>query len=219
MRNFQIPTIPVIHRCLYGLHKLITGFIEWFLRVAYWTPLFKSRLENASPHLYLYGGMPLVTGPLSIRIGKDCRISGVTTFSGRWSSAPKPSLIIGDNVGIGWQTTIAVGSRVEIGNNVRIASRAFIAGYPGHPLNAKDRAAGLPDTDDQVGDIILDDDVWLGAGVTILAGVHVGAGTIIASASVVTRDLPAHVLAAGVPAKVIRSIEPEDEPNILECVQ
>jgi len=219
IRNFQIPTIWVLHRSLYALHKLITGLIEWVLRVTYWTPLFKSRLENTAPHLYLYGGMPLITGPLSIRIGKDCRISGVTTFSGRWSSKPKPSLIIGDNVGIGWQTTIAVGARVEIGNNVRIAGRAFIAGYPGHPINAKDRAAGLPDTKDQIGDVILEHDVWLGTGVIVLAGVRIGAGSIIASGSIVTRDLPPNVLAAGVPAKIIRNIEPKDEPTILECVQ
>jgi len=74
-------------------------------------------------------------------------------------------------------------------------------------MDAKDRAAGLPDTEDQVGDIILDNDVWLGTNVTVSAGVTVGVGSVVASGSVVTKDIPPGVLAAGVPAKVIRQLE------------
>ena len=82
----------------------------------------------------------------------------------------------------------------------------MLAGYPGHPLDARARAAGAADTDEQVGDIILEDDVWLATGVTVIAGVRIGRGTVVAAGSVVTRDLPANVLAAGNPARVIRSI-------------
>ncbi|MEE8350667.1 MAG: acyltransferase [Rhodospirillales bacterium] len=215
VRGFEIPVIRPLHGTIYRLHQAMTAAAGWLARVIYWTPVFKARLDSPAPRLYIYGGMPLVTGPLSIHIGKACRISAVTTLSGRWCSDPVPQLIIGDNVGIGWQTTIAVGSRVEIGNNVRISGRAFLSGYPGHPLDAKDRAAGLPDTDDQVGDIVLEDDVWLGTGVTISAGVHIGTGTIVAAGSVVTRSLPPNVLAAGVPAKIIRSLSEEDNSDAL----
>ena len=90
---------------------------------------------------------------------------------------------------------------------MRIAGRAFLAGYPGHPLDAVARARGAPDTDDQVGDITLEDDVWLATGVTISAGVRIGRGTIVAAGSVVTKDLPPDVLAAGVPARVVRQLE------------
>ncbi len=151
--------------------------------------------------------MPQVIGSLLIDVGDGCRISGHTTFSGRSASQKTPELIIGKNCGIGWQTAISVGSRVVLGNNVRIPGRVHLTGYPGHPLDAAARAAGKPDTDDQVGDIILEDDVWLGTGVTVNAGVTIGQGTIVASGSVVTGDLPPGVLAGGVPAKVIRTIE------------
>ena len=139
-----------------------------------------------------------------IDIGNHCRISGQTTFSGRTASQTAPELIIGNNVDVGWMTTIAVGSKVILGNNVRIAGRAFLAGYPGHPIDAEDRAQGLPDTDDQVGDIVLEDNVWLATGVSVMAGVTIGRGSIIAAGSVVTKDIPAGVLAAGIPAKVIK---------------
>jgi acetyltransferase-like isoleucine patch superfamily enzyme len=83
----------------------------------------------------------------------------------------------------------------------------MLAGFPGHPMDAADRAAGAPDTADQIGDIVLERDVWLASGVTVLAGVRIGQGTVVAAGSVVTRDLPAQVLAAGVPARVIRSLD------------
>ena len=210
LRNFEVPAPSILFAPIYYLHRFVTGLLGWIGRVCYWTPLFKSRVVDAGKNLYLYGGMPYLLGPLHISYGDNCRISGQSTFSGRTSSASTPSLILGDNIDIGWMTTIAVGSQVHIGNNVRIAGRAFFAGYPGHPLNAADRAAGLPDTDDQVGDIVIEDDVWVATGVTITANVRIGKRSIIAAGSVVTSDIPADVLAGGVPARVLKTLTTEE---------
>ena len=207
VRGFEVPVVPGLHLGLYALHRGIRNAIAEVMRVFYWTPLFRSRLRRSGRGINLYGGMPLVLGSIEIEIGDGCRISGQTTFSGRSASQRTPRLIVGKNCGIGWQTTISVGSRVVLGDNVRISGRAYLAGYPGHPLDAAARASGKPDTDDQVGDIVLEDDVWLGTGVTVNAGVNIGRGTIVAGGSVVTRDLPPGVLAGGVPAKVIRAID------------
>lgn len=54
------------------------------------------------------------------------------------------------------------------------------------------------------GNIIVDDDVWIGYGVTILSGVHIGQGAVIAAGAVVARDVPPYAIIGGVPAKVIR---------------
>ena len=206
LRCFSCPVLPSLHRSLYHLHHLIGGGVAWITRALYWTPLFQSRLSAPAQGLLLYSGLPQVWGDLDITIGRDCRISGHSSFCGRAGGAEKPVLIIGDNVGISWQTTINVGRQVRLGNNVRIAGRTVLSGYPGHPLDARDRAAGRPDTPDQVGDIVLDDDVWIGSGVFVNAGVHIGARTVVAAGSVVTKDLPPDVLAAGVPARVIRPL-------------
>lgn len=212
LRNLSVPVVPGLHRTLYEGWRRGRGLVADLARILWWTPLFRSRMTAGSGrNLYLYGGLPLVLGPLTVTVGRDCRISGQTTLSGRAGSAD-PSLILGDNIDLGWQTTIAVGRRVVIGNNVRIAGRAFLAGYPGHPLDPAARAAGLPDTEDQIGDIVLEEDVWLATGVTISAGVRIGRGTVVAAGSVVTRDLPPGVLAAGVPARVIRPLLPGDAP-------
>lgn len=211
IRHASMPVIPSVHGTLYTLHRGVAGAWANTTRILWYTPLFQSRLERPARRLYCYSGMPLILGNVAMCFGDCVRISGQTTISGRGASLPTPRLTVGDNVDIGWQTTIAVGTRVDIGNNVRIAGRAFLAGYPGHPLDAAARAAGLPDTSDQIGDIVLEDDVWLATGVTVSAGVRVGRGTIVAAGSVVTRDLPPGVLAAGVPARVVREL-PKGSP-------
>ncbi|MBY6188478.1 acyltransferase [Marinobacter hydrocarbonoclasticus] len=203
------PNLPWLYRSVRVLVTPLAALARESVRMLYHTPMFKTQLVRPPASLMLYGGQPQVLGALHIHIGENCRISGATTFSGRAGAISPPSLTIGDNCDIGWQTGIAVGTEVRIGNNVRIAGRSTLAGYPGHPLNAQRRARGEPDDDHQAGPIVLEDDVWLATGVNVMAGVRIGRGTVVACGSVVTRDLPANVLAGGVPAKVIRSLEQE----------
>lgn len=54
------------------------------------------------------------------------------------------------------------------------------------------------------GDIIVEDDVWIGYGATILSGVHIGQGAVVAAGAVVTKDVPPYAIVGGVPAKVIK---------------
>ncbi len=206
-RTARFPVIRPLHRLVYAAHLGIRGLLAEAMRALYWTPVFVSRLETDAPGLMLYSGMPQVWGPLLIKVGRDVRMSGISTFIGR-AGATTAELDIGDNVDIGWQCQLSVGTRIVIGDNVRLAGRVMLAGFPGHPMDAAARAAGLPDTEDQIGDIILEPDVWLATGVIVTAGVRIGAGTVVAAGSIVTRDLPPGVLAAGAPARVIRSLAP-----------
>ncbi len=208
MKSIEVPAFSIIYVPVRVVYQTLMTSLSSLNRILFWTPMFKTQLSKVGKRLYLFGGMPLVQGTLSIEIGDDCRVSGQTTFSGRWAGHITPELIIGNNVDISWQTTIAVGTKVQLGNNVRIAGKGFLAGYPGHPIEAKARAQGLPELDSQVGDIILEDDVWLASSVTVMKGVTIGQGTIVAAGSVVTHSLPSGVIAGGVPAKVISKIAP-----------
>jgi len=209
IKTIEMPNIPLVFKLLYLTHIVLKQTIADVLRIIYYTPLLKSRLKNSPKQLYLYGGLPVVIGSLDIVMGDKIRLAAMTTISGRAVGQHIPQLVIGDNVGIGWRTSISVGKSIIIGNNVRIAGDCYLAGYPGHPVNAKLRALGKPDEDSQVGNIILEDDVWLATGVKVMPNVTIGRGTIVAAGSVVTKDLPSFVLAAGVPAKIIKSIEGE----------
>lgn len=205
VRSFEVPTPRVVNNVLYIFHKSLSGLANTAARLLYFTPAFKGRVSQYGKQLYLYGGLPYISGPLKISVGDNCRISGQTTLSGRPCS-DSPELVVGSNVDIGWQTTIAVGQKVVIEDNVRIAGRAFLFGYSGHPIDATRRAAGEPDDDWQTGDIVLHKDVWLCTNVCVKHGVTIGEGTIVAAGSVVTSDLPPFVIAAGNPAKPIREL-------------
>ena len=67
------------------------------------------------------------------------------------------------------------------------------------------------------GDIIVDDDVWIGYGATILSGVHIGQGAVVAAGAVVSHDVPPYAIVGGVPAKVIKyRFEPEMIEELLK---
>ncbi|MFP6798943.1 MAG: acyltransferase [Pseudomonas sp.] len=210
LRHAQMPLIPGLHHALYLSYSAARQALSNLARCLWWTPLMQSRLIAPAPRLYLYGGLPAILGPLQLRIGADCRVAGRTTLSGRGVEGQPAVLEVGRNCDIGWGSSIAVGRRVVLGDNVRLAPNCFLAGYPGHPMNAAERAAGLPEHPEQIGDIVLAADVWLGTGVMVMAGVHIGTGTVVAAGSVVTRDLPAGVLAGGSPARVLRHLSEND---------
>jgi len=213
LSQLELPAPRFLFKPLYSLFRSLQMVVTTATRLFWWTPLLKGRLNSVGKKLYLYGGLPYITGPLNIHLGDNCRVSGQTTFSGRSCARQTPELRVGSNIDIGWMTTIAVGSKVLLGDNVRIAGRSLLAGYPGHPIDPEARAAGLPETDQQVGDIILEDDVWLATGVTVTANVRIGHGTIVAAGSVVTSDLPPMVLAGGIPARVISHLNSNRSKN------
>lgn len=71
-----------------------------------------------------------------------------------------------------------------------------------YPFSAKCLKGG--DEAFSKGDIVIDDDVWIGYGATIMSGVHIGQGAVVAAGAVVTKDIPPYAIVGGVPAKVIK---------------
>lgn len=93
------------------------------------------------------------------------------------------------------------GGRITIGKNVFIGP--FCGFYTAsHPLDIQDRNRGL----ERALPITIGDNCWFGANVTVLQGVTIGSGCVIAAGSVVTKDLPDNAMAAGVPAVVKKII-------------
>lgn len=90
---------------------------------------------------------------------------------------------------------ITIGADCQLGPNVQLLT-------PIHPLEADLRRARW----ERASPITLGDNVWLGGGVVVLPGVTIGPDTVVGAGAVVSRDLPAGVLAVGTPARVVRQL-------------
>lgn len=136
----------------------------------------------------------------SIEIGKNCSIS--------------PGAIIQGNVKMGHDSSVQIYSvivgygkvgdkegLIDIGNHVRIAPHVMMIAAnhifedPDIPIHRQ----GL-----KYSPITIEDNVWIGGRVNVMAGVKVGADSVIGAGAVVTNDIPPHSVAVGVPAKVIK---------------
>ncbi|KAJ5759117.1 hypothetical protein N7520_006273 [Penicillium odoratum] len=133
---------------------------------------------------------PFVDGPISVDHGLNFKV-GAGTFLNF-------NLLVLDTC------LITIGERVLFGPNVSLYGAI-------HPLDPAVRQ-GLkgPEAGKE---IHIEDDVWIGGGVMVLAGVRVGRGCTIGAGSVVTRDIPPFHFAAGNPARVIRRIESKMDPQ------
>jgi acetyltransferase-like isoleucine patch superfamily enzyme len=106
----------------------------------------------------------------------------------------------GSRVDIGENVVIRGGGGVVIGNDVMIAAGTMITSQ-GHPISPPRWGRNISSP------ISIGNEVWIGANAVILPGVTIGDGAIVAAGAVVSRDVPSYTVVAGVPARVIRTIE------------
>lgn len=112
---------------------------------------------------------------------------------------------VGENFGANYGLTILDVGKVTFGDSVVIAPNVLIttAGHPVHPVSRNSGYEyGIP--------ITIGSNVWLGGGVIVLPGVTIGNNVVVGAGSVVTKDIPDNVIAAGNPCKVIRRITEND---------
>lgn len=131
-----------------------------------------------------------------IRIGKG-------VFLGRNSilSCKNGDIVLEDNVNIGFNSEVFSGNNVTLGHDTLVAAYCYFIGGD-HDADAMDKAVmhqGSTSRGIQVGP-----NGWFGAGVKVLDGVKIGEHCVVGAGAVVTRDVPAYSVSAGVPARVIR---------------
>ncbi len=112
---------------------------------------------------------------------------------------------IGENFFANYNFTVLDVGRVRIGENVQIAPNVSIY-TAGHPVHPESRNSGY-----EYGiDITIGDNVWIGGNTCVMPGVTIGNNAVIGAGSVVTKDIPDNVIAAGNPCRIIRKITEED---------
>lgn len=110
-------------------------------------------------------------------------------------------VIIGDHTRIGLHNTVI--GPVTIGNHVNLAQGITVTALNHNFDNVELR---IDEQGVSTNPVTIADDVWIGANAVVLPGVSIGSHSVVAAGAVVTKDVPAHSLVAGVPAKIIRKL-------------
>ncbi len=155
--------------------------------------------QALGPRVRLWG-VPFVRNAGRLLIGDRVRLaSGVSTLE--LNVGPHGTLVIGDRVLINHGCSIGATKLVQIGDRCNIGSQSILIDNAFHELDPERR-----DQQPESAPVVLEDNVWLAARVIVLPGVTIGKNSVIGAGSVVTRNIPPNVLAAGIPAKVIRPL-------------
>ena len=181
------------------LKKLMTWFImnqvetrpRWYIRL--FAPLYQHR----GRHSVIHGSVRMDTPPYrKFHLGD---YSVVESFACINNAVGDVS--IGDHTRIGLHNTIigpvSIGSHVNLAQGITVTALNHIFSDPQKRIDEQGVST------DQV---IIEDDTWIGANAVILPGVTIGRHSVIAAGAVVTKDIPPHSLAAGIPAKIIKQI-------------
>jgi len=161
--------------------------------------------------VYLDQGVYLHACPNGIEIGQNSIVMhGAVLHVYNFRSLPNAGIRIGNNCLIGEYSVIRgqggvwIGDRVYTSPFTQILAVNHVFRDPEEPFIYQGIIAE---------GIVIEDDVWLGAGCIVTDGVKIGKGSVVAAGSVVTHDVPPHTLVGGVPAKIIREISKENFPE------
>ncbi|MFO7885004.1 MAG: acyltransferase [Desulfobacteraceae bacterium] len=186
----------------YYIKKLWFGFQRFYL------------YHFLAPHLDSLGENPFIVKPWHIEVfGAPVRIGGNITLLGSsdkktrltvWSEKKDiRGIEIGDHVLISPGVRISAASEITIADNCMLASNVYITDSDWHGIY--DRS--LPQQD--VSPVRLEENVWVGDSAIICKNVTIGRNSIIGAGAVVTSDIPADCIAAGNPARIVKSLDPQ----------
>ena len=167
------------------VRKICWGF---YYCIAYYLPKSNARIALGSKHIRAF----LVKRIIRKR-GNNVNIQRKVVLSRK--------LIIGDNSGVGIGSVLQ--GEIIIGNNVMIGPECYI--FTQNHAHSKTDIPMIDQGYEAEKPVIIGDDVWIGSRVTILPGVSIGKGVVIGASSVVTKNIPDYSIAAGNPARVLKS--------------
>ncbi|MBQ8158202.1 MAG: acyltransferase [Prevotella sp.] len=164
---------------------------RWYIRLL--APLYQHRGRGS----VIYSSVRMDTPPYRrFSLGRKSVIESFSCVNNAVGD-----VVIGDRTRIGLHNTII--GPVTIGSDVNLAQGVVVTAL-NHNFSIKEETIGNQGV--STAQIIIDDDVWIGANAVILPGVHIGRHSVVAAGAVVTKDVPPRTVVAGVPATVIKNI-------------
>jgi acetyltransferase-like isoleucine patch superfamily enzyme len=182
--------------------------MEGFAAIEAGVRLRGARAIRLGPGVYLDAGVYLHGCPDGIDVGAGTYIMHNTELHVfNFRDLPHAFIKIGRNTFVGESVVIRGQGGVTIGDSVLIAPQVKILAV-NH--NYTDLTRPVMEQGITGRGITIEDGAWVGAGAAVLDGVRVGRGAVIGANAVVTRDVPAHCVAVGIPARVVRDLRQED---------
>jgi maltose O-acetyltransferase len=188
-----------------NIRSRIKFFFFVTLRIWKYKLLSDCKTVTGKPNLYL---PLLLSGRGKIQFGNNFQ-NGVTaahftysTYNYILSLEEDSEVIIGDNVVMANGASIQAVSKITLEDNVMIGINCFLVDTDGHDLDPDKRMTGIPKT----GQITIKKNVVIYYNSVVFKGVTIGENSVIGACSVVTKDIPPNVFAAGNPARVIRNL-------------
>lgn len=206
LRRLRLPFPKLLGSLFFHFNNIWLIFWRRTKQFFFYEPMFRYRCSSVGKSLYIEVNFPLILGYGSIFVGDNVKIGGNATFIVSYKTNPDPTISIGNDVYIGYASVLSCADSISIGNRVLIAEGCYIYDNNNHPIDPEARANNEPVGQKDITPVVIEDDVWIGAHSIILKGVTVGQGSVVATGSVVTKDVPAMTVVAGNPAKVVKQI-------------
>lgn len=173
--------------------------------------MYSSKFKTFGKESIIFPKIGTLIGSKNIEIGNNCYIGRWVTLTA-WDKLGNqvfnPKILLGDNSCIGDFSHITSINLIKIGKNVRMGKDILITDNSHGSLEYSE--IELPPNLRLLyskGPVIIEDNVWIGGKSTILPGVKIGFGAIIAANSVVTKDVPPYAIVGGNPAKIIKTLQ------------
>ena len=190
--------MPLKTRILVHAREFYRALVSWIpaapgtlLRMLAYKPLFKKSST------FRFGVGVFILGFSNISLGRGVALNRYSSLT-----SDRGKITLGDRVYLGDFSIISGDDgEVTIGNNVLIASHCLIQAA-NHRFDRLD--IPIMDQGHTPGKVVIEDNVWIGAGAIITPGAHIKSGAIIGAGAVVTGLIPANAVAVGVPAKIIK---------------
>jgi carbonic anhydrase/acetyltransferase-like protein (isoleucine patch superfamily) len=206
LHNFSLPAPRWFFGPLLAVYLISRRVYYFLIRVFVCEPFFKMYCTQCGRNVHTGVFIHWVLGRGQLIVGDNVTVDGRCSFCFAVRYTERPTLRIGNNVGIGHSSSFTVGREITIGNNVMIGEYVVMFDSPGHPTDPALRLAGSPALAEDVKAIRIEDNAWIGSGTIIYPGVTVGEGSIVARGAIVMSNVPPNVIVAGSPARQIARI-------------
>lgn len=184
------------------------GIKETLQNVIY---LFKTKIAIPKARLIRYPiiirGKKYIDFGRNLTTGRNCRIEVNGVHS-------EKRLFLGENVNIGDYVSIRCANKISIGSNVLMGSHVLIIDNSHGKYKGENQSSPNEPPNERAlftSEIVINDNVWIGENSVIQMGVTIGYGSVVAANSIVTKDVPAKSIVAGIPAKIIKVYDEQNE--------